>query len=186
VYATVLRDLLKRNLPAENIRLKAAGSNSLTKYDVDHFSLGTLQMHLDDSELFFTCALCVTDLPWYEAIRHPCSANDIGERNYGDRERGTPDTSCSPIGWQPGRLSVATSFKGVYEVLKVLAKEESHLFANPYAEEFPCGHAEIRHDESGVLFRCSVTPHRATESPRLKVTEFVSLYNIFFGIHIER
>lgn len=146
----IMKDLVRKWLLAE-------GRSVATLED---WSDAKLQEMLSKPEVYFTCTACdakhITN--GANIAAHPCTANDLGEKSYRNREWGIKDSACIPSGWQSERVELAEGFKGLYDLLESSARAKhtetvDSISRNPF--RFPSSHSAIASD-ARWYFECKV------------------------------
>lgn len=130
---------------------------------LDSFTSAKLQELLDKPEVYFTCTQTCNAAKktynWIEIANHACTANSMGEKNYGDRRKGLALTACIPVGWQPDVIELAEGFKGLYTVVEAVARAKHlasgvSLASNPFS--FPSSQSAIVSDHRWKM-KCALT-----------------------------
>lgn len=149
VCNTIKKDLVRKLLLKDG--------KSVAK--LDSWSNAKLHEMLDKPDVWFECTSCKTarnTFSWLDIAAHACTANEKGERNYGNRRIGYPDAACIPVGWKSDSVEFAGSFKGLYNVLEAAARakqEESGLSTATNPFRFPSSHSAIALDQRWK-FKC--------------------------------
>lgn len=143
---------------------------------LDSWDNAKLQEVLDKPDIWFRCISCKYDphpevSPGRMIPGHACTANQKGEKRYGDRAKYFPDSACIPVGWQSDSVELADGFKGLHSFLEGLARaKHNENTPSALAEatfRFPSSHSAIALDHrwkfkcgGGFCYTSSYTSNR--------------------------